>query len=156
MYKIKGLILWVFILVTAANSQEVSLEYIFQEPAIINARPSLKQISETGDKIYYYADDDYNGSLDLFSYNYSTGETFRFNDSLKTPSEFRLLPRGDALCIFEGDLFISRNFVNTNKFTNDLQITNSNSYEYQPEIAGNFVIYRRSGKYFATRFDTLY
>jgi dipeptidyl aminopeptidase/acylaminoacyl peptidase len=156
MYKIKGLILWVFILVTAAYSQEVSLEYIFQEPAIINARPSLKQISASGDKIYYYADDDYNGTLDLFSYNYATGETFRFNDSLKTPSEFRLLPRGDALCIFDGDLYLSRNFVSTNKFTKDFQITNSNSYEYSPEIAGNFVIYRRSGNYFATRFDTLY
>ena len=161
MYKIKGLILkalcfYVFILVTAAYSQEVSLEYIFQEPAIINARPSLKQISPSGDKIYYYADDDYNGTLDLFSYNYATGETFRFNDSLKTPSEFRLLPRGDALCIFEGDIYLSRNFVSTNKFSKDFQITNSNSYEYSPEIAGNFVIYRRAGNYFAARFDTLY
>ena len=74
MYKIKGLILWVCILVNAAYSQEVSLEYIFQEPAIINARPSLKQISASGDKIYYYADDEFN----VNSLNFNIGYTLIF------------------------------------------------------------------------------
>ncbi len=143
-------------IVSAAYSQEVSLEYIFQDTAVVNARPSLKQISSLAGKIYYYADDDYNGSLDLFSYNYLKGETAKFSESEKTPSEFRLLASGNALCILEGDLYISRNFVNTGKFTKDQQITNSDQYEYSPVLADNFVIYRKSGNYFITRFDTLY
>ncbi len=161
MHKIKSLIqkafcCYVFILVSAVYSQDATLEYIFQDTAIINPRPSLKQISSLANKIYYYADDDYNNSLDLFSYNYTTGETLKFSDSENIPSEFRLLPNGEALGILDGDLYLSRSFVNTNKFTKDRQITNSNPYEYSPVIAGNFVIYRKSGDYFATRYDTVY
>jgi dienelactone hydrolase len=156
MHKSKLLILWIFLLVNISYSQDVTLDYIFQDTAIINARPSIKQISFTGNKIYYYADDDYNGSLDLLSYNYLTGETFKFTDSGNSPSEFRLLPNGNALSIIDGDMYISTNFVYTNKFTKDRQVTKSNEYEYSPTVAGSFVIYRKSGNYFITRFDTLY
>lgn len=152
----KALCFYVLILVSAVNSQDANLEYIFQDSAIINPRPSLKQISSQAGKIYYFADDDYNGSLSLFYYDYISGVNSKFSDSDRIPSEFRLLPNGDVLGIMHGDIYISRNFVNTNKFTKDLQITNSNQYEYSPVIAGNFVIYRKSGNYFVNRFDTLY
>jgi hypothetical protein len=89
-------ILWIFLLANITYLQDVTLDYIFQDTAIVNARPSLKQISFTSNKIYYYADDDYNGTLDMFSYNYSTGETYKFTDSENSPSEFRLLPNGNA------------------------------------------------------------
>jgi dipeptidyl aminopeptidase/acylaminoacyl peptidase len=149
-------ILWIFLLVNISYSQDVTLDYIFQDTSIVNARPSLKQISFTANKIYYYADDDYNGTLDMFSYNYFTGETFKFTDSENSPSEFCLLPNGDALSVIGGDLYISTNFVYTNKFTKDRRITKSDEYEYSPVIAGNYIIYRKSGNYFITRFDTLY
>jgi dipeptidyl aminopeptidase/acylaminoacyl peptidase len=149
-------ILWIFLFVNIIYSQDVTLDYIFQDTAIINARPSLKQISSTANKIYYYADDDYNGTLDMFTYNYFTGETFKFTDLKNSASEFRLLPNGDALSVIDGDLYISANFVYTNKFTKDRRITKSDDYEYSPAVAGNFIIYRKSGNYFITRFDTLY
>ena len=150
------IILWIFLLANITYPQDVTLDYIFQDTAIINARPSLKQISFTANKIYFYADDDYNGTLDMFSYNYFTGETYEFTDSGNSPSEFRLLPNGDALGLIDGDLYISTNFVYTNKFTKDRRITKSNEYEYSPTVEGSFVIYRKSGNYFITRFDTLY
>jgi hypothetical protein len=72
-------------------SQDVSLEYIFSDTAVINARPSLKFISAPDNKIYYYADEDYNGSLSLFEYNYNTDETFKYSDTGDTPSEYILM-----------------------------------------------------------------
>ena len=150
------IILWIFLLANINYPQDVTLDYIFQDTAIVNARPSLKQISYTANKIYYYADDDYNGTLNMFSYNYSSGETYKFTDSGNSPSEFRLLPNGNALSIIDGDLYISNNFVYTNKFTKDRRITKSNEYEYSPTVKGNFVIFRKSGNYFITRFDSLY
>ncbi len=161
MHKINRLILkafcfYGFVSTVVVFSQDVSLEYIFQDTAIVNPRPSLKQISAQAGKIFYFADDDYNGSLSLFSYNYLNSETYRFSDSENTASEFRLMPNGDAIGIMDGDVYVSRDFAGSNKFTKDLQITNSNEYEYSPELAGNFVVYRKSGNYFITRFDTLH
>jgi dienelactone hydrolase len=156
MYKTRLLILWIFLLVNISYPQDVTLDYIFQDTTIINSRPSLKQISYQSNKIYYYADDDYNGTLDLFSYNCVTGETYKFTDSEGSPSEFRILPNGDALSIIGGDLYISTNFVYTNKFSKDRRITKSDEYEYSPVVAGNFVIYRKSGNYYITRFDSVY
>lgn len=156
MRKPGNIILWIFLFVNIIYSQDITLDYIFQDTAVINARPSLKQISFTANKIYYYADDDCNGTLDMFSYNYNTGETYKFNDSENSPSEFRLLPNGNALSIIDGDLYISTNFVYTSKFTKDRRITKSDEYEYSPTVAGNFVIYRKSGNYFIAKFDTLY
>lgn len=153
MYKIKSLILWLSILVNFAYSQDVSLEYIFQDSAIINARPSLKYISASAKKIYYYADEDYNGTLDLFSYNYSNGETKKFPSSDKSPSEFRLLPDGSALSIMDGDIYVSKNFTYTDKFTKDIQLTNSSGYEYSPVIVDSFAVFRRSGNYFIIRIE---
>ncbi len=153
MYKIKSLILWFFILVNFSYSQDISLEYIFQDTAIINARPSLKYISAAAKKIYYYADDDYNGTLDLFSYSYSTGETKKFSSSDKSPSEFRLLSDGSALSIMDGDIYISKNFVSTDKFTKDVQLTNTSGYEYSPTVIDSFVVFRRSGNYFIIRIE---
>jgi dipeptidyl aminopeptidase/acylaminoacyl peptidase len=151
MHKTKLLILCFVLYFNSAFSQDVSLEYIFQDTAIVNARPSLKYISADAGKIYYYADDDYNGSLDLFSYNYKTGETKKFPVAEKSPSEFRILPGGDALVIMDGDLYISKQFVLNDKFKKDIQLTNSNGYEYSPDVSDSFVIFRRSGNYFIIR-----
>src|SRR5205809_4733178 len=85
-------------------SQTVTLEYIFQDTNIINARPSLRLI--TPNSVYYYADDNYDGNLDLFRYNLLTSETYKYPDSVKVPSEYTLIPNGDLLFITEGDVYI--------------------------------------------------
>lgn len=145
----KSLIL-IFLLTVEFLAQSPSLEYIFQDTQIVNPRPSLKYINTKSNKIYYYADDDYNGSLSLFYYNYSTGESYRFPDSLDTPSEFRILANGDALIVDKGNLYISKDFVNSNTFTKDIQLTNSDDYLYSPEVIGDYVIFRKKGNYFIT------
>ncbi|MCI0448359.1 MAG: prolyl oligopeptidase family serine peptidase [Chlorobi bacterium] len=133
-------------------AQNVTLEYIFQDTNIINPRPALKFINSKFNKIYYYADDDYDGKLSLFDHNYLTGETYKYSDTGETASEFVILPEGNALSIIKGDLYISKDFVNTRAFSKDLQITNSDKYEYSPEVIDNAVIYRHSGNYYITRF----
>lgn len=135
-------------------SQEPSLEYIFQDTSIVNPRPSLKYINAKSNKIYYYADDNYNGSLSLFYYNYSTSETYKFPDSLDTPSEFRVLPNGDALIVDKGNLFITKDFVTTNIFSDDIRLTNSEDYLYSPEVIGSYVIFRKKGNYFITTLES--
>src|SRR5690349_22958092 len=99
------------LLLIAANSfsQEVTLDYIFQDTAIINPRPSLKFINPASNKIYYYGDDDYNGMLSLFDYNYSTGETYRYSDTGETASEFQVMQDGNAVSIISGDVYVSKN-----------------------------------------------
>jgi len=137
------------------KAQEVTLDYIFQEPNIINPRPSLKFISPETNKVYYYADDDYNSTLDLFYYDWATNTTYKFPDTTKTPSEFELLPNGDLLMIMDGDLFLSKNFDETEKFTKDVQLTGTDEYEYSPLIKDRIVIYRRAGNYFLKEIDSV-
>src|SRR5258706_10389713 len=132
-------------------SQEITLDYIFQDTNIINPRPSLKQVNAQSNKIYYYANDDFSSSLHLFDYNYITGETYKYSDTGKTPSEFVVLPNGDALTITDGDLFISRNFTTTREYSKDLRLTATDGYEYSPKIIDDIVTYRRAGNYFMMR-----
>jgi hypothetical protein len=130
------------------SSQEVTLEYIFQDTNIINPRPSLKYINSKSGKIYYYGDDDYDGMLSLFDYNYNTGETYKYSDTGETASEFIVMENGDAVTVISGDVFISKNFAETRLYSKDIQLTNTDKYEYSPMITGNFVIYRRAGNYY--------
>ena len=81
---------------TISFSQDVTLEYIFQDTNIVNPRPTLKYISPQSGKIYYYADEDFDGSLSLFDMNYKTGETYKYSDTGESASEFIILPNGDA------------------------------------------------------------
>ncbi|MGA2668005.1 MAG: S9 family peptidase [Ignavibacteria bacterium] len=134
-------------------SQGVSLDYIFQDTNIVNPRPSLKSVSTISHKIYYYADDDYNGSLSLFDYDYLSGVTFKYSDTADTPSEFTILENGDAMSIIRGDIYISKNFTATRYFSKDVQITNTDAYEYSPMVRDNYLIYRRAGNYFMTMLD---
>jgi dipeptidyl aminopeptidase/acylaminoacyl peptidase len=149
------------------SSQPVTLDYIFQEPRIINPRPSVKFIHPTKPRIYYYADEDYDQKLSLFYYDWNSDLTYKFPDTTNTPSEFQILPNGELLMIMDGDLFISKNFSGTDEFTKDARLTNTNEYEYSPLVvipaqAGSpatqnediFVLYRRSGNYFLRRLDT--
>lgn len=136
-------------------SQDVTLEYIFQDTNIINPRPSLKFIIPHANKIYYYADEDFDGKLSLFDFNYLTKETFKYSDTGESASEFKILPNGDALCIIKGDVFISKNFTVTREFTKDTRLTETDEYEYSPEFTGNIVIYRRGGNYFLKIFDSI-
>jgi dipeptidyl aminopeptidase/acylaminoacyl peptidase len=149
----------IFLLITLLQSacifgQDVTLDYIFQDTNIINPRPSLKQINAKSNKIFYYANDNYGDNLDLFDYNYITGETFKYSDTGKTPSEFSVLPNGDLLSIIDGDLFISKNFSAARLYTKDIQLTETEKYEYSPHVYGDLVIYRRTGNYFMLRFDS--
>jgi len=132
-------------------SQPITLEYIFQEPQIINPRPSLKQISTFSNKIYYYADEDYNGSLSMFDYNYVTGETYKYPDTGFSASEFVIMQNGDCLAVIGGDIFISKNFTSNRTFSKDIQLTGTDGYEYSPVIRGNILIFRRSGNYYLTK-----
>ena len=152
-YKI--ILFLLFISSAGLFSQELTLDYIFQDTNIINPRPSFKQINVQSNKIWYYANDDYSSSLYLFDYNYITGETFKYSDTGKTPSEFVVLPNGDALTITDGDLFISKNFASSREYSKDIQLTATDSYEYSPKVIDDIVLYRRAGNYFMLRFDSL-
>lgn len=152
---IKGFLILSFVLlafVSNSFSQEVTLDYIFQDTAIINPRPSLKFINPKSEKIYYYGDDDYNGMLSLFDYNYSTGETYKYSDTGETASEFQVLENGNAVSIISGEVYISRDFANTRIFSKDIKLTETDKYEYSPMAVGNAVIYRRGGNYYLTRY----
>lgn len=142
-----------FLVVQNSFTQDVTLEYIFQDTNIINPRPSLKFINPASNKIYYYADEDFDGKLSLFDYNYTTGETFKYSDTGESASEFRILPNGDALSIIGGDVYISKNFTTTREFNKDIRLTETDEYEYSPEFTGNIAIYRRGGNYFLKIFD---
>ena len=135
-------------------SQDVTLEYIFSDTAVVNARPSLKFISAKDNKIYYYSDEDYNGSLSLFDYNYNTGELFKYSDTGDTPSEYKLIDNGDVLSIISGDIYISKDFTTSRIFNKDIRLTTSDEYEYSPIIADRFLIFRRSGNYFIKYIDS--
>lgn len=149
----------VFCFAVIANisfSQDVTLEYIFQDTNIVNPRPSLKFINNRANKIYYYGDDDYDGKLSLFDYNYVSHETFKYSDTGETASEFVVMPGGEALCIISGDVYISRDFARTRTYSKDIKITETDKYEYSPELIGtSTAVYRRGGNYFLTRFDSL-
>lgn len=136
-------------------SQDVTLDYIFQDTGIVNPRPSLKFINAKSGKMYYYGDDDYDGRLSMFDYNYITGETFKYSDTGETASEFVILPDGNALSIISGDVYLSRDFVNTRIFSKDVQLTETDKYEYSPDVINNIVIYRRGGNYFLVKFDSI-
>ncbi len=144
------------VLFTAASSlytQEISLEYIFQDTNIVNPRPSLKYINPQSSKIYYYGDDDYAGMLSLFDYNYNTGETFKYSDTGETASEFILMPSGDAVTILKGDVYITKNFASSRQYTGNIRLTETDEYEYSPLAISNFVVYRRAGNYFLRRYS---
>ena len=130
---------------TISFSQDITLEYIFQDTNIVNPRPTLKYINPQSDKIYYYADEDFDGSLSLFDMNYRTGETYKYSDTGESASEFIILPNGDAAAIMQGDLYISKNFTANRTYSKDIRLTESDKYEYSPMISGNFAAYRRGG-----------
>jgi dipeptidyl aminopeptidase/acylaminoacyl peptidase len=135
-------------------SQEVTLDYIFQDTNIVNPRPALKFINSKSSKMYYYGDDDYDGRLSLFDYNYITGETYKYPDTGETASEFVIMPNGDAITIISGEVYISKNFTQTRQYSKDIKLTETDKYEYSPEIVGSTVIYRRGGNYFLQAFDS--
>ncbi|MCC7159152.1 MAG: S9 family peptidase [Ignavibacteria bacterium] len=141
--------------VTNTFSQELTFDYIFQDTNIINPRPSLKFINTASSKIYYYADDDFDGTLSTFDQNYITGETYKYSDTGDSPSEYVILPNGNALSVIKGEVYLSRNFTTSREFSRDLQLTFTDEYEYSPEVIGNFAIYRRSGNYYMVRYDSL-
>ncbi len=136
-------------------SQDITLEYIFQDTAIINPRPTLKFIHADTKKIYYYADDDYDGMLSLFDMNYESGEIFKYSDTGETASEFVVMPNGNAVTIINGDVYVTKDFVNSRGYTKDIKLTETEKYEYSPQVIGNFVVYRRSGNYYLTRHDSI-
>jgi len=135
-------------------AQEVTLEYIFQDTNIINPRPSLKFINTKSNKMYYYGDDDYDGKLSLFDYNYISDETYKYTDTGETASEFIILPEGNSLSIIKGELFISKDFVSIRTFSKDVQLTVSDKYEYSPMVIGDIAVYRRGGNYYLIKFDS--
>jgi len=75
---------------------------------------------------------------------------------MNTPSEFQILPDGSLLMILEGDIFLSRKFSNTNEFTKDIRLTNTDEYEYSPLVRDDFIVYRRGGNYFLRNIDSAY
>jgi dipeptidyl aminopeptidase/acylaminoacyl peptidase len=91
----------------------------------------------------------------MFSYNYSTGETYKFPDTSDSPSEFLVLSNGDALSTQHGDIFITKNFTTKDSFSRDFQLTYTDDYEYSPMVKDEFLIYRRVGNYFITLLDTI-
>jgi dienelactone hydrolase len=145
----------ILLLNSISSSQELTLDYIFQDTNLVNPRPSLKYINTGSNKVYYYGDEDYDGMLSLFDYNYSTGETFKYSDTGETASEFIVMPGGNAVTIIKGDVYITRDFVSTREYTKDIRITGTDEYEYSPMVIDNCVIYRRSGNYYLKRFDSV-
>lgn len=144
----------IMILPLISFSQDITLEYIFQDTNIVNPRPSLKFINTGSNKIYYYADDDYDGMLSLFDMNYETGEVFKYSDTAESASEFVILPNGDALTVISGDVFVTKDFVNSRSYTKDIRLTDTEKYEYSPQVINNFAVYRRAGNYFLRRYDS--
>ena len=132
---------------------DITLEYIFQDTNIINPRPSLKFINTNSSKIYYYADDDFDGRLSLFDFNYSSFETYKYNDTMVAASEYVISPGGDALCVIKGDVYVSKNFTSTGEFTKDIRLTETDQYEYSPVLINNTAMYRRSGNYYLRVFN---
>ncbi|HWA06628.1 MAG TPA: DPP IV N-terminal domain-containing protein, partial [Ignavibacteria bacterium] len=153
--KVLALLFFLLTLPLTSFSQDITLEYIFQDTAIINPRPSLKFIHADTKKIYYYADDDYDGMLSLFDMNYESGEKFKYSDTGETASEFVVMPNGNAVTIINGDVYVTKDFVNSRSYTRDIQLTETDKYEYSPQVIGNFVIHRRSGNYYLTRHDSI-
>lgn len=153
MRQVSFLFLYVFLLCNLCFAQGVTLEYIFQEPQIINPRPTLKAINTKFNKIYFHADPDFDNRIELYDYNLSTGQTAQVSDSTSNYSEFVLLENGDAVTVIDGDIFISKDFCETNKFTKDVQLINTNEYEYSPRVIGNLLLYRRAGNYFLKLLD---
>lgn len=155
-YKLQNIVLILILFLPCISfSQELTLDYIFQDTNIVNPRPSLKFINQQTSKIYYYADENYDGMLSLFDMNYNTGESFKYSDSGETASEFILKTNGDAVTIINGDLFITKNFTASREFTKDIKLTETDKYEYSPLAISNFVVYRRAGNYFLIRYDSL-
>ncbi len=151
---LKIIIFFVLLLCYASFSQDVTLEYIFQDTNIINPRPSLRFINSESGKIYYYADDDYNGKLDFFEYDYLENEYYKFSDTI-TVSEYFILQNGDAVSVIEGDIYISKNFGNTRTFSRDIQLTKTDEYEFSPRAYDNVLIFRRKGNYYLKLMDSL-
>lgn len=156
-FKVKGAgtIFFLLLCCLQITAQDVTLDYIFQDTGIVNPRPSLKFINAKSGKMYYYGNDDYDGRLSMFDYNYITGETFKYSDTGETASEFVILPDGNALTVISGDVYISRDFVNTRTFSKDVQLTETDKYEYSPAVINDITIYRRGGNYFLVRFDSI-
>lgn len=153
--KVFSLVFLMITLTLVSFSQEVTLEYIFQDAGIVNPRPSLKFIHTDSKRIYYYADDDYDGMLSLFDMNYETGENFKYSDTGETASEFIVMPDGNAVTIINGDLYVTKDFINSRTYTKDIRLTETVKYEYSPQVINNFVVYRRSGDYFLIRYDSI-
>jgi dipeptidyl aminopeptidase/acylaminoacyl peptidase len=151
-FKGAGIIIFLLLLCFQSYSQDITLEYIFQDTNIINHRSSLKFIHTKTNKMYYYGDDDNDGKLSMFDYNYITDETYKYSDTGETASEFVLMHDGNAISIIKGDVYVSKDFANNRTYTKDLQITNSDKYEYSPVVIDDAVIYRRGGNYYMTRF----
>ncbi|MEO8512016.1 MAG: prolyl oligopeptidase family serine peptidase [Ignavibacteria bacterium] len=147
--------LFVIIFSTNIFSQDITLDYIFQDTNIVNPRPSLKYINPASKKIYYYADDDYDGMLSLFDMDYKSGDNYKYSDSGESASEFVIMPNGNAVTIVKGDVYITKDFVNSRDYTKDIRLTETDKYEYSPEVVGNYAIYRRGGNYFIRKFDSL-
>ena len=148
MLRILIIIIAASVCVSQLFTQEVTLDYIFQDTNIINPRPSVKQVHAGSKKMFYYANDDYSGSLSLFDYNYATGETYKYPDTGKSPSEFEIMPSGDLLSVIDGDVYISKNFCQTREYTKDIRLTETDKYEYSPHLYGDVIIYGRGGNYF--------
>jgi hypothetical protein len=149
---LKQIIIILFLFPFSVISQPITLEYIFQDPQIINARPSLKQINPLTNKIYYYADDDYDSRYNMFDYNYLTGENFKYSDLGETASEFVVMKNGDTNSPY-WVRFTYRKILHT-EYSKDIQLTQTDEYEYSPVVTGNFVIYRRSGNYYLKYFGS--
>lgn len=151
---VRKIIFFFAVLSSVSFSQDVTLEYIFQDTNIINPRPSLRFINSASNKIYYYADDDFNGSLDLFEFDYFNNEYYKFADTI-LPSEYVVLAGGDAVSVIEGDIYISKNFTHTRTFSRDVQITKTDEYEFSPTVRDNLLVFRRKGNYFVKLLDSL-
>jgi dipeptidyl aminopeptidase/acylaminoacyl peptidase len=150
-----AILILLFLFSITAFAQDVTLEYIFQDTNLVNPRPTLKFINTESSKMYYYADDDYDGSLSLFDYNFFTKEQYKYVDSTLDASEYVIMPNGDALTIIKGDVFISKDFTSKRIFTKDVQLTETDKYEYSPQVIDNIAVYRRSGNFYLTVFDSL-
>lgn len=147
-------ILLLFLFSLISFSQDITLDYIFQDTNIVNPSPSLKFINTNSQKIYYNADDDYDGMLSLFDMNYQTGDTYKYSDTGETASEFVVMPGGNALTVIKGDVYITKSFTVSREYTKDIRLTETDKYEYSPRVIGNYVMYRREGNYYLRKYDS--